>query len=705
MLSPNEHLASSQHEQSVPDYHKIYISSTKSTHTPEKWSACLNVIQAVRLREKYVRQNRRPGLFPEQLAFAAAVRATPHEFVAPPLQLSTSTAETEAEASVQWDHSKGSFSVPGEGLSSPHSYASFAKDLGWLYDSVVMGKVENTYCYQRLELMELNYKMHTTMNSSYEDACLGSDDMDFPSVMKVDNHIHAAGAMTELEFLRFLQGKLDTEGETIVNAMGDTLSKCMRSFGVLEKGGSLTTDALGMRATEKMFHRFDHFNDAYNPLGKTDLRTLFMKTSNHVHGRYFAELIKSSVFTRCSSASTTRQALEPRMSIYGFGMAEWLDLGRFFVEQQMALPSLVRWQVQVPRLCNIFMGKKYKNFGELLMNIFDPVVQATLHPEKYPQLHILLSNVGGFDSVDDESINDSFLQHGDDLSPFAYTAAVNPSYSYWLFHMNENIKLINELRERRGMNTFRFAPHCAESGPKHHAASAFLTCDAIMHGVKLVKHPVLVYLFYICQIGMALCPLSNDKLFLKLRDSPVGRFQAIGMNYSLNTDDPLQFHNSLDPLLEEYLISSKAFDLSVHDLSEIAYNSVKMSSFDHETKVGWLGERYDEQDGYARFYTNPNKTNICAIRSDYRNTQLLRELNYVYVHAILCDRDGLPAEDRAYYDAYFSETHNTKHLASYKFFAEQRVYVVKSTRGGDGDDQMPVQQQHVALGSTGRDFS
>ena len=32
---------------------------------------------------------------------------------------------------------------------------------------------------------------------------------------------------------------------------------------------------------------------------------------------------------------------------------------RFFVEQRMAQPSNVKWQVQVPRLCNVFMGKKY----------------------------------------------------------------------------------------------------------------------------------------------------------------------------------------------------------------------------------------------------------------------------------------------------------------------------------------------------------
>lgn len=355
MLSQEEHKLAKQRMKAVPEYHKIHISSTKNSPSPEKSVACLNMVRAVQLREKYVARKRKPGHFQEQLAFNAAVNASPHVFVEPPLKLSA------PDAQAVWDRSGGggTFAVASEGVFSQHTYTSFARDLDWFYDKVVQGKVENTYCFQRLELLELNYQLHTTMNSSYEDACLEGDDMDFPSVVKVDNHIHAAGAMTELEFLRFLQGKLATEGDTVVNGAGETLAQCMATFGVMEKGGSLTTDSLGMRATEKMFHRFDHFNDAYNPMGKTDLRTLFMKTSNYIHGRYFAEIIKGSVFTRCSSEATTKQALEPRMSIYGFGMAEWTDLARFYIEQSMAQPSNVKWQVQVPRLCNIFMGKKY----------------------------------------------------------------------------------------------------------------------------------------------------------------------------------------------------------------------------------------------------------------------------------------------------------------------------------------------------------
>ena len=87
-----------------------------------------------------------------------------------------------------------------------------------------------------------------------------------------------------------------------------------------------------MAASSKMFHRFDTFNDAYNPFGKTDLRTVFMKTSNAIGGRYFAEVIRDVVFARENQSNVM---LEPRLSIYGFGIEEWRSLADFFVHHRV----------------------------------------------------------------------------------------------------------------------------------------------------------------------------------------------------------------------------------------------------------------------------------------------------------------------------------------------------------------------------------
>ena len=451
-----------------------------------------------------------------------------------------------------------------------------------------------------------------------------------------------------------MKDKCKNEADLVVCPDGRTLVECMHDSGITS-ADKLTTDDLNMKAGRSAFQRFDHFNDSYNPMGKADLRTIFMKTSNKIDGRFFAELMREVVMKRCSSKHTTKQALEPRLSIYGFGLGEWTSLAHFFVKNNMAKPDNVKWLIQVPRLCNIFMGKTYNNFGELMQNIFDPIVQATLHPEKHSELHILLSNIGGFDSVDDESVVDDYTLKSPDSavnSAFGFTEKKNPPYNYWMFFMSENLALVNTLREKRGLNTFKFAPHSGESGPDHHLASAFLTSHVVQHGVNVAKLPVLMYLFYLTELPMGVCPMSNNKLFLRLEDSPVRKFAKVGMNFSLNTDDPLQFHSTNDPLLEEYLISTAAFKLSTHDVSEIALNSVKMSHFDHATKEKWVGKGFHLPHSQFDWFSCPDKTNITSIRSEFRHNRLMSEIGYVYEHGRLADHANTK-KDPKHWKEYF----------------------------------------------------
>ena len=48
----------------------------------------------------------------------------------------------------------------------------------------------------------------------------------------------------------------------------------------------LTVDMLDVHADRNTFHRFDKFNSKYNPVGESRLREVFMKTNNHVGGRW-----------------------------------------------------------------------------------------------------------------------------------------------------------------------------------------------------------------------------------------------------------------------------------------------------------------------------------------------------------------------------------------------------------------------------------
>ena len=57
-------------------------------------------------------------------------------------------------------------------------------------------------------------------------------------------------------------------------------------------------------------------------------------------------------------------------------------------------------------------------------------------------------------------------------------------------------------------------------------------------------------------------PLSNNSLFLNYNRSPLPDYLARGLNISLSTDDPLQFHFTKEPLMEEYSIAAQVWELT-----------------------------------------------------------------------------------------------------------------------------------------------
>ncbi|CDQ89234.1 unnamed protein product [Oncorhynchus mykiss] len=123
----------------------------------------------------------------------------------------------------------------------------------------------------------------------------------------------------------------------------------------------------------------------------------------------------------------------------------------------------------------------------MLENIFLPLFEATVNPQKHKELHVFLKYVTGFDSVDDESKHSDHMFSYKSPKPEQWTADENPPYSYYLFHMYANIMVLNNLRKERGLSTFQFRPHCGEAGSITHLVSAFLTADNISHGLNLKK--------------------------------------------------------------------------------------------------------------------------------------------------------------------------------------------------------------------------
>lgn len=110
----------------------------------------------------------------------------------------------------------------------------------------------------------------------------------------------------------------------------------------------LTLDSLGVKADD-VFHRFDTLNSKYKPFGMRtsnpyfylhiqgsgELQNLFLRRTNEMEGRYFAELIKE-VF---SSNEKLNVHTEIGISVYGRKVTDWDYLGWWIHSHNVDSPN------------------------------------------------------------------------------------------------------------------------------------------------------------------------------------------------------------------------------------------------------------------------------------------------------------------------------------------------------------------------------
>uniref|UniRef100_A0A8C0NBI3 AMP deaminase n=1 Tax=Canis lupus familiaris TaxID=9615 RepID=A0A8C0NBI3_CANLF len=460
----------------------------------------------------------------------------------------------------------------------------FVADVNVLMALIINGPIKS-FCYRRLQYLSSKFQMHVLLNEMKELAAQKKvPHRDFYNIRKVDTHIHASSCMNQKHLLRFIKRAMKRHLEEIVHVeqgREQTLREVFESMNLTAY--DLSVDTLDMHADRNTFHRFDKFNAKYNPIGESVLREIFIKTDNRVSGKYFAHIIKEVM---SDLEESKYQNAELRLSIYGRSRDEWDKLACWAVKHRVHSPN-VRWLVQVPRLFDVYRTKgQLANFQEMLENIFLPLFEATVHPASHPELHLFLEHVDGFDSVDDESKPENHVFNLESPLPEAWVEEDNPPYAYYLYYTFANMAMLNHLRRQRGFHTFVLRPHCGEAGPIHHLVSAFMLAENISHGLLLRKAPVLQYLYYLAQIGIAMSPLSNNSLFLSYHRNPLPEYLSRGLMVSLSTDDPLQFHFT-------------------------------------KVKSHWLGPNYTKEGPEGN---DIRRTNVPDIRVGYRYETLCQEL-------------------------------------------------------------------------------
>jgi len=474
-----------------------------------------------------------------------------------------------------------------DGTTGIPSLQDFARDYEELISIVSDGRCK-TLSHMRIALLEKSFLMHIELNASAESNLETQTKCDFYRTRKVDTHVHLAAAVASQDVLSYIKNKVKTCSDEVVLG-GKTLGEVYASIGVPIE--HLTVDTIDVEADHTLFDRFDHFNAKYNPCGNSVLRTVFLKSENAIDGKYFAEISRIAL-NRLETRHHVYYA-EYRVSIYGESPSGWAKLAKWVMGNNLKSEHN-QWVIQVPRIYRIFRQiGAVSSFQDTISNIFQPIFDATEKPEDHPELAEFLTLVSGFDSVDDESIADLPLApNGEVTNPAAWTAKQNPPYSYQLYFLYANICRINELRRSKGLNTFALRPHCGESGSVDHLAAAYLTSYGINHGVQLENQITLQYLYYLDKIGLAVSPVSNNVLFLRFDRQPFHKLFMRGLNVSLSTDDPMIFHLSEDPLMEEYAIARQIWQLSTTDMCEIARYSVLQSGYSRQKKaaVDWRCE-------------------------------------------------------------------------------------------------------------------
>ncbi|EFX01540.1 AMP deaminase [Grosmannia clavigera kw1407] len=477
-----------------------------------------------------------------------------------------------------------------------------------------------SFAYRRLQYLEGKFGLYTLLNEYQETADTKRvPHRDFYNVRKVDTHVHHSACMNQKHLLRFIKSKMKKcPDEVVLYRDGQLLTLAQVFKSIKLTAYDLSIDTLDMHAHTDSFHRFDKFNLKYNPVGESRLRTIFLKTDNDIQGRYLAEITKEVI---ADMESSKYQMVEWRISIYGRSADEWEKLAAWVVDNKLFSHN-VRWLVQIPRLFDVYRASGLMGrFEQVVANVFEPLFEATRNPAAHPKLHVFLQRVIGFDSVDDESKVERRLYKKFPV-PRAWDSRQNPPYSYWIYYMFANMATLNAFRRRRGFNTFVLRPHCGEAGDSEHLAVAALCSHSISHGLLLRKVPLLQYVFYLEQIGIAMSPLSNNALFLAYERNPFHQYFKRGLNVSLSTDDPLQFAFTKEPLIEEYSVAAQIYKLSPVDMSELAKNSVLQSGYEFAIKQQWLGPDFHLPGMAGNAMV---KTNVPDRREHFRYSTLMEE--------------------------------------------------------------------------------
>lgn len=133
--------------------------------------------------------------------------------------------------------------------------------------------------------------------------------------------------------------------------------------------------------------------------------------------------------------------------------------------------------------------------------------------------------------------------------------------------------------------------HAGEEGPAEYVWEALkiLKVSRIDHGNHSLDDPELVKELVESRMPLTVCPLSNLKLKVvsDLKNHPLRDMMKMGLNVTINSDDPSYFGGYVS---DNYEAIATALDLSYEEIVQLAKNSFRASFLSPEEKKKFLNK-------------------------------------------------------------------------------------------------------------------
>lgn|SRR5918993_151143 len=157
-----------------------------------------------------------------------------------------------------------------------------------------------------------------------------------------------------------------------------------------------------------------------------------------------------------------------------------------------------------------------------------------------------------------------------------------------LGHPPRDFELVFDRARAAGLHT---VAHAGEEGPAAYVWSALdhLGVERIDHGVRAADDDALIARLVDSGVPLTMCPLSNLALGVvgRLEDHNLKAMLDRGVKVTINSDDPAYDGGYI---LDNYIATAQALDLSRTDLVRLASNSIEASFAPEADKAAWLAE-------------------------------------------------------------------------------------------------------------------